>query len=382
MVEKSVKEEVLSSKSLYRILYFLEFGLVFLVWFLKRYPFSTEIFLFSTSLAIVGGIVIYLYNFIRSGWSVEKILAGIFALAFLVILPMSNYMETSVDDMIMIMLFLLSVSVDKDDKQLLSAMFCLKLIVAISVLLAYNGHFIQDMMMYRADKDMIRHSYGFMHPNSLGMYLISLLFDFSLIKKSYHSVSGLIMLLAALLIFAVTDSRTAFLIASGVILAYFLKPILLKVTIPGYAIIPAVLILFVLGIGLPYFYNADSTLYQVLNHLFTGRLGIGHAYLEQFGLDWMPRNIPTFTEINGQPMYDDSFYIDSILRQGILLFSLYPIFLMVELRGKKFTLFHTFLFLITFFINIMEHYGANIGICTILLLNYFAVSDDKLEEKY
>ena len=260
MVEKSVKEEVLSSKSLYRILYFLEFGLVFLVWFLKRYPFSTEIFLFSTSLAIVGGIVIYLYNFIRSGWSVEKILAGIFALAFLVILPMSNYMETSVDDMIMIMLFLLSVSVDKDDKQLLSAMFCLKLIVAISVLLAYNGHFIQDMMMYRADKDMIRHSYGFMHPNSLGMYLISLLFDFSLIKKSYHSVSGLIMLLAALLIFAVTDSRTAFLIASGVILAYFLKPILLKVTIPGYAIIPAVLILFGLGIGLPYFYNADSTL--------------------------------------------------------------------------------------------------------------------------
>lgn len=81
-------------------------------------------------------------------------------------------------------------------------------------------------------------------------------------------------------------------------------------------------------------------------------------------------------------MYDDSFYIDSILRQGILLFSLYPIFLMVELRGKKFTLFHTFLFLITFFINIMEHYGANIGICTILLLNYFAVSGDKLEEKY
>lgn len=382
MVEKSVKEEVLSSKSLYRILYFLEFGLVFLVWFLKRYPFSTEIFLFSTSLAIVGGIVIYLYNFIRSGWSVEKILAGIFALAFLVILPISNYMETSVDDMIMIMLFLLSVSVDKDDKQLLSAMFCLKLIVAISVLLAYNGHFIQDMMMYRAEKDMIRHSYGFMHPNSLGMYLISLLFDFSLIKKSYHSVSGLIMLLAALLIFAVTDSRTAFLIASGVILAYFLKPILLKVTIPGYAIIPAVLILFGLGIGLPYFYNADSTLYQVLNHLFTGRLGIGHAYLERFGLDWMPRNIPTFTEINGQLMYDDSFYIDSILRQGILLFSLYPIFLMVELRGKKFTLFHTFLFLITFFINIMEHYGANIGICTILLLNYFAVSGDKLEEKY
>jgi hypothetical protein len=30
----------------------------------------------------------------------------------------------------------------------------------------------------------------------------------------------------------------------------------------------------------------------------------------------------------------------------------------------------------------MEHYGASVEICTILLLNYFAVSGDKLDEKY
>lgn len=96
----------------------------------------------------------------------------------------------------------------------------------------------------------------------------------------------------------------------------------------------------------------------------------------------MPRNIPTFTEINDVPMYDDSFYVDVLLRQGIILFCMYPIFLLVQLKGKKFTLFHILLFLLTFFIGTMEHYGASVEICTILLLNYFAVSGNKLDKKY
>ena len=69
-----------------------------------------------SSLAIVGGFAMYLWSFWRSGWSIEKILAGIFALAFLILLPMSNYLETNVDDLSMVTLFLLSASVDKDDE--------------------------------------------------------------------------------------------------------------------------------------------------------------------------------------------------------------------------------------------------------------------------
>ena len=84
----------------------------------------------------------------------------------------------------MVTLFLLSASVDKDAERLMTAIFYFKLIVAILVLFAYNSHIISDMTMYRADKDLIRHSYGVMHPNSLGMYLVGLLFDFSLVRKS------------------------------------------------------------------------------------------------------------------------------------------------------------------------------------------------------
>ena len=44
-----------------------------------------------------------------------KILAGIFALAFMILLPPSGYLDTAIDDLSMIVFFLLSVSVDKDD---------------------------------------------------------------------------------------------------------------------------------------------------------------------------------------------------------------------------------------------------------------------------
>ena len=363
---------------LYRALYFLEFCLLFLAWFLKRYPFPQPFFLFMSSVSIIGGFAIYLWNLRRTGFSIEKILAGIFALAFLILLPTSEYLDTAVDSLF----FLLSVSVDRDDDKLIRALFYFKMIVGILVLFAYNGHIISDMTMYRSTKNLVRHSYGFMHPNSLGMFFISIVFDFSLIKKSYNFTGGLVMLLSALLVFAVTDSRTSFFIALAIILCYFLKPILSKVKVSGYAIMPFVLGMFALGLALPRYFTPDNPIFVALNHLFTGRTGIGHAYLEQFGLNWMPRNIPTFTEINGIQMFNDSFYVDTLLRQGIILFCLYPIFLLVQLKGKKFTLFHSLLFLLTFFINMMEHYGANVQICSILLLNYFAVSEENTVGKY
>lgn len=381
MVEKSVKEGNKDSVVIYRV--FISLNVVFYFWRgFKTLPVST------TGLPVYVQPVnywwiCYLFMELPSNRLFNcKILAGIFALAFMILLPPSGYLDTAIDDLSMIVFFLLSVSVDKDDDNLITALFYFKLVVAIMVLLAYNGHLIHDVSGIRPHTEIVRHSYGFMHPNSLGMFFITLIYDFSLLRKPYRFDGGIIMLLTALLVFSVTDSRTSFFIALGIILCYFLKPILSKIKVSGYVIMPFVIGMFALGLALPRYFTPDNPIFVTLNHLFTGRTGIGHAYLEQFGLNWMPRNIPTFTEINGVPMYDDSFYVDALLRQGIILFCMYPIFLLVQLKGKKFTLFHTLLFLLTFFIGTMEHYGASVEICTILLLNYFAVSGDKLDEKY
>lgn len=381
MVEKSVKEGNKDSVVIYRVFISLDVVFYFQRGF-KTLPVST------TGLPVYVQPVnywwiCYLFMELPSNRLFNcKILAGIFALAFMILLPPSGYLDTAIDDLSMIVFFLLSVSVDKDDDNLITALFYFKLVVAIMVLLAYNGHLIHDVSGIRPHTEIVRHSYGFMHPNSLGMFFITLIYDFSLLRKPYRFDGGIIMLLTALLVFSVTDPRTSFFIALGIILCYFLKPILSKIKVSGYVIMPFVIGMFALGLALPRYFTPDNPIFVTLNYLFTGRTGIGHAYLEQFGLNWMPRNIPTFTEINGVPMYDDSFYVDALLRQGIILFCMYPIFLLVQLKGKKFTLFHTLLFLLTFFIGTMEHYGASVEICTILLLNYFAVSGDKLDEKY
>ena len=58
-----------------------------------------------SSLSIMGGFAIYLWNFRRTGFLLEKILAGIFALAFMILLPPSGYLDTAIDDLSMIVFF-------------------------------------------------------------------------------------------------------------------------------------------------------------------------------------------------------------------------------------------------------------------------------------
>lgn len=362
---------------LYRFFYFIVFCLIFLTWFLNRYPLPFATFL--SHLAIVSSIAIYLWSIKRFGFSLERVLAGAFTGFFLVLLSIADSMG-NVDNLCIITFFLLSVSVDKDDKNLITSLFYFKLIVAILVLLAYNNHIISDMTMYRSGKDLVRHSYGFMHPNSLGMYLVGLLFDFSLMKKTTKVGYGLFMILQTLLIFAITDSRLTVLAGSVLIFCYFMKPLLLKIQVSSRVIIPMIVAIFILGIGLPYFYHADNIIYTTLNHLFSKRLEFGHVYLHHFGIDWLPRKVPTVANLKGILMYDDSFYVDSLLRWGVILFLFYLTFWIVQLKEKKLTLFHTLLFLTTFLISIMEHYGASFCMCSILLINYFTVSQKIIPE--
>lgn len=113
-----------------------------------------------SSLSIIGGFAIYLWNFPSNRLFNCKILAGIFALAFMILLPPSGYLDTAIDDLSMIVFFLLSVSVDKDDDNLITALFYFKLVVAIMVSLAYNGHLIHDVSGIRPHTEIVRHSYG------------------------------------------------------------------------------------------------------------------------------------------------------------------------------------------------------------------------------
>lgn len=159
MVEKSVKEGNKDSVVIYRVFISLDVVFYFQRGF-KTLPVST------TGLPVYVQPVnywwiCYLFMELPSNRLFNcKILAGIFALAFMILLPPSGYLDTAIDDLSMIVFFLLSVSVDKDDDNLITALFYFKLVVAIMVLLAYNGHLIHDVSGIRPHTEIVRHSYG------------------------------------------------------------------------------------------------------------------------------------------------------------------------------------------------------------------------------
>lgn len=364
------------SRTPYQLAYILSLVLLYLAYFLKRYGELGHAFHWWLSvLAILASASMYVWGLRRWGLSRERLLAGLFALAFLVLLPSDSYLITSVADLSLLGFFFLSVSVDKSDQRMVSTLFYIKLVGALLILWAYNAQLIPDMTMPRPDSDIIRHSYGFGHPNSLGMYVLTLIFDFALIKQATKVPHILGMLFVSLLTYAITDSRTTLLIIIWVILAYTFKPFLENYSLSYRSLLPMMWLLIVLGVALPYCYNEQSGLYAVLDDLFSGRLHIGDAYFQRFGWSLWPRNIAISNDFNGRSYFNDSFYVDSLMHQGIFLSLLYPILLTVQLFKKRLNLYHASLFLITFLICMMEGYGASIFICTILLVHYFDFED-------
>lgn len=361
-------------KTGYQFAYLFSFFIVCIAYFLKRYEFSSNFHLHLSLVAIVSSFIIYLWHIKRSGWSLETVLAGLSACIFLIALPFETYTLSSTTDFSMIAFFLLSTSVDKTDSRLLERLFYFKLLGATIVLFFYCASLLPDVVMVRPDSDLMRHSYGFMHPNSFGMYMTSIVFDFVLMNQKWQLKKVVPLLFLSFLTYSVSNSRTSLLILLFTIFCYLLKPILVKRQVSSNGLILMVGLLFTVGIMLPYFYKMDNSVYDLLNRLLSRRLEIGHLYFERFGFSLFPRDIAIVNEFNGRYLYNDSFYVDAILHQGILLFLLYPILIYVQLFRKRMNLFHVALFLSTFLISMLEGHGASICICSILLIPYFSTN--------
>lgn len=361
-------------KTGYQFAYLFSFVAVCVAYFFRRYEFSSNFHINLSLVAIVSSFIIYLWHIKRSGWSSETLLAGLSACIFLIALPFETYALSSTTDFSMIAFFLLSTSVDKTDSRLLERLFYFKLLGATIVLFFYCAHLLPDVVMVRPDSDMVRHSYGFMHPNSFGMYMTSIAFDFVLMNQKWQLKKLIPLLFLSFLTYSITNSRTSLLILLFTIFCYLMKPILVKWTVDSKILILMVGLSFIVGIMLPYFYKMDNSIYDLLNRLLSRRLEIGHLYFERFGFSLFPRDIGIVNEFNGRYLYNDSFYVDSILHQGILLFLLYPILIYVQLFRKRMNLFYAALFLSTFLISMLEGHGASICTCSILLIPYFTTN--------
>lgn len=355
----------------YSNFYLLTFCMAILTYFIRRYVIDED-YLVWTTCSIGMCMIAYIWNIARKGWSLARIAAGVAAALFMMSMPSKLYLIESITDFAILPFLFLSVSADRKQEDFSEKVFYFKAFGIILVLILYHLHVIPDVTLYRPSKDLVRHSYGFMHTNSLSMAMISLFYDFSLMRKKIRKKLEVIsIVLLILLIFAITDSRLGLMMAITTLIASIFKEKLLSIKLSGKIVYLLSLIIFVLGIVLSATYQSNNSFYEFLNTCFSGRLYNAHEYLKEYGVSWLPREIHMLTNSEGVRLYNDNFYVSSILKQGILIYALFPIVIACQMISKRFTLYHSILIFATFLSAMIETYGASICVCTILCISYF-----------
>lgn len=364
--------------SFYQLVYYMALLLAFVTYFVRRFlPDHQFFYLASISLGVSGAV--FLLSLFLRGWKGQSLLAFGASLLFLFLMPYRFYAVSSLADFSVISFFFLSTAVDRSDQKLFQRLLLVKLLIAVIVLGLYNAEILPDIMTTRSreGQELIRHSYGFMHPNSLGMYLLSLMMDVALLPQKRRNLMEFIMLFAILmLVYAVTDSRMTFLVSIGILILLFCKPLFLTIQVSGNLVIGLVLLVFLTGIYLPILYKPDVPFLETVNLVLSNRLKGAYHYIRTYEFSWQPRMIKVLWSDTGTIINNENFYIDSLLRQGFIVFLLYPLILASQLFRKRFSLYYVSLFVLCLFGAMVEEYGASFLMCSPLLISYF-VQEEK-----
>ncbi|WP_205017551.1 hypothetical protein [Streptococcus saliviloxodontae] len=356
------------------------FLVAFAVYFLKRYLPNENVSTYFI-LSITMSSLVFAWDIYRRGWNRETVLAIIAAVAYVIILPVHYYTRDSISTFSVLSFFFLSVAVDQEDRHLVQVVFYTKLLLGIAVLTLFDLGIFQDFLTYRSGEveEKVRHSFGFGHPNSLGMYMVVLLMDYFLMMRK-EKVSFLAYLMGfgfSLLIFAASDSKLSLMVGLLVLGISLLKQRLNRIVIKGQLLFSGIMIAYLLGILLSFSYQENIPFFTSLNALFTGRLKYAHQYMVTYGLHLFSNDYPSLYSY-GVMLANENFYVDSLLRNGLVLYLFYPFMMWLQIERKQFSLYYVCLTMLCFFLAMVEDYGASVLMMTPLLFNYFGRDQDEV----
>ena len=365
----------------YQVIYTVAFMFSIYAYFIKRYLVDAD-YIIVTVLALILNVAVFVWHIYLYGWSRQSVFALASAGLFAFFMPHETYLQNFVSDFSLLSFFLLSVSVDPEQKDFVSFVFYAKLFLAVAVFLFYINGKLPDVTFFRPSKELVRHSYGFGHPNSLSMFITSIFLDLSLMrKKAFRLLEALLFALAVMMLYAVTDSRTGFIGGLVILFCTVCYRQLSSYEILGRDLFIAIMTICLLGLFLSAVYTPDIPILTFFNRIFSGRLSNAHAYLEEYGLSFLPRTIEPLSYANGGKIFNENFYVDSLLRQGLLLYSFFPVLIALQTLKRRFKLYHAILIISAFLTAMIEDYGVSCLIFTCLLFNYFAVEEGKEEER-
>lgn len=362
-----------SASSLKKYLY-----LIMMIWYLfaKYISFTSNESLRNnilslSNIAILGFITIFtIVDIVQSNKiTINQIVVFLF---FIIELFYSIIFSTFSIDYILILFLAVNYLFSYKDKKIIKNILDIKIIfVVLAVILSHLG-ILNDIQNVKLDG--IGHSYGFIHANSLAMFFLAIVIDITILSKR-NLKNSIFLFIIVFLQYKITLSRTSLLISLSALVVFLGKPYLTKKYLKESYKYLSIIGIWILGILLPYIYNGENALLSKLSDLLSGRLYLGNYYIQHYPLSWFPQ---VFNRLQYSRFWDyieyynDNFYLDFLLKNGVLLSLLLAILILFLLKNIKLSVFHGILLIGCFLFLFIENQGINPFLMTPFIFEFIA----------
>lgn len=275
-------------------------------------------------------ISLYFINTILKRYTIKEFI--LIHLGYLVsLIVFFNSKET---DLFIISIMILSSS-KVNFKQIVKIDFLCRLAGVISTILLCFIGITKDFIMYRIDQTTnmmeIRHSLGFIHPNTLSGHLFIIVAAYIYLRNKQLKIIESIILFGIIYIVAdITGSRTAIIVIFIMLLFLNLDKIfgLTNKKIVKLTLIYSVLICTIVSLILIVLYEYDFELINKINEIFTGRIKSARYFFDTYGLSLLGQDVNLvsiieFQQTSEQMRILDNLYMSLAIRSGIIFLSIY-----------------------------------------------------------
>ena len=218
--------------------------------------------------------------------------------------------------------------------------------ITMTIMLCLIG-VINDFIMYRYDLNNfiieIRHSLGFIHPNTLSVNVLILLMGYIYLRYKNIKLIEFILIFIIMYIFSnITGSRNGVICITIIILLFYLEKIfnIFGKKWAKHFVIYSVVLCTILSILLTILYKYDYNVINIINSLLTGRIKSASYFLDTYGFSLLGQKVNLVSIIQSQQTSEqmrilDNLYISLGIRSGIILLYIY-IIIYIKLYIKLF----------------------------------------------
>lgn len=306
----------------------------------------------------------------------------IFLILLVLLIMIISYKVTTFSDILFTGLFILS-SKDIEPKEFIKTDFKFKLILFVSVIFFYFLGLAGNTIMYRED-GMIRNSFGFTHPNHLGMYLFLLCCDlFVLYYKKFKIRHILFFVFSFLMCLFICDSRSGQICILGLIILVFFSSKIEKIKTINRIIPFLPIIFFFISLVCIHFYINKYGFIFPIDELLSNRIRRAGEFLQYYGVNIFGNYFELYGRWDIQYYLTtlDNAYLHILIHYGLLIFSLFIISFYSILKNelKKHNYEIVYLLSIILIYGFMERHIIELQYnCVLIYLGLYLYSKKKI----